>query len=1139
MLLDDLRHDAGADGAAAFADGEAQAVFHGDGRDQLNRELQVVARHHHFGALGQHHRAGHVRGAEVELRAVVGKERRVTATLFLGQDIGLGLELGVRLDRTGLAQHLAALDTFTVHTAQECADVVARFPTIQELAEHLDARAGGGLGVADAHDLDAVADVDHATLDPTGHNRATARDREHVFDRHQERLVHGACGRRDIAVNRFHQRADRVLADLRLGAVHRMQRRAAHDRNIVAGIVVGGQQLADLHLDQLEQLFVIHLIDLVHVDDHEGDAHLTTKQDVLARLRHRAVSRVHNQDRAIHLGGTGDHVLHIVGVAGAVDMRIVTRLGLIFHMRGRDRDPARLLFRRPVNLVIGPELAEILGDRRRQRRLAMVNVTNRADVHMRLVTCKLFLCHCSGSFLVRMRCAMAHPTGVVGWANCPPPLCVFLLDLFRDVVRNRLIMRELHGELGASRRHRAQRVDIAEHIGQRHVCIDRNRVAALLLTRNLPTPRRKIADDVAGIFLGRHDFDLHNRLEQLGTGLLETFAHAHPASNLERHDRRVHVVILAVDQRDLEVDHRKASERAAVHHRTDTLFDTRDIFLGHGTANDLAFKAEAFARFCRRDDQLDLGELTRTTRLFLVGVGMLDHMADGLTVSHLRRTDIGLNLELATQTVNQNVEMQFAHALHDRLTGFNIGLDAERGVFCRQTGQTRRHFLLVAFGLGFNRDLDNRIGEGHGFQNNRLGRIAERVTRGGLFQTGQSDNVACKRLFDLFAVDGMHHHHPANALFLALGRIEHRVTFFHLTRVNPGKGQRSHERVVHDLERECRERLCIISMARDVTGLGLVIRAKAHVRRNVERRRQEVDHGIQKRLHALVLEGRANQNGNKAERQRALADQRTQSCLIGLFAFEIPFHRVVVHFDGDFNQVGTPFVGHILEVVTDRLANPGRAQIFALPDPFFHLDQVDDAFELIFGTDRQSHRRGDSPGAVLDHLDAVEEVSADLVHLVDEHETRHLVAVSLTPHGFGLRLDTGVPVQKTDRAIENRQRTLDFNGKVDVAGGVDDVEAVLGIRRTLCARIFLTLPEGRGRGRSNGDTAFLLLLHPVHRCGAVVDFADFVGLAGVEQNALGGRGLARIDVGHDPEIPVTLEGIVACHDSNASEVYQR
>jgi hypothetical protein len=87
----------------------------------------------------------------------------------------------------------------------------------------------------DADDLDLVAHVDHATLDAAGHNRAAARDREHVLDRHQERLVHRTLRRRDPLVDRRHQRADRVLADLRVTPLHRRKRRALDDRDVVAG----------------------------------------------------------------------------------------------------------------------------------------------------------------------------------------------------------------------------------------------------------------------------------------------------------------------------------------------------------------------------------------------------------------------------------------------------------------------------------------------------------------------------------------------------------------------------------------------------------------------------------------------------------------------------------------------------------------------------------------------------------------------------------------------------------------------------------------------------------------------------------------------------------------------------------------
>ena len=114
---------------------------------------------------GSLQRAGHVGGAEVELRAVVVEERRVTPALFLLQHVDLGLELLVRRDRARLRQHLAALHVFALRAAQQRADVVARLPLVEQLAEHLDARDDRLLRVAEADDLDFLAHLDDAALD--------------------------------------------------------------------------------------------------------------------------------------------------------------------------------------------------------------------------------------------------------------------------------------------------------------------------------------------------------------------------------------------------------------------------------------------------------------------------------------------------------------------------------------------------------------------------------------------------------------------------------------------------------------------------------------------------------------------------------------------------------------------------------------------------------------------------------------------------------------------------------------------------------------------------------------------------------------------------------------------------------------
>src|SRR3954449_7957642 len=99
MSARDARDGAGADGAAALADGEALADLERDRGDQLDAHLDVVAGHDHLRPAGQGDRAGDVGGAQVELRPVAVVERGMAAALLLGQDVHLGLEGGVGLDR--------------------------------------------------------------------------------------------------------------------------------------------------------------------------------------------------------------------------------------------------------------------------------------------------------------------------------------------------------------------------------------------------------------------------------------------------------------------------------------------------------------------------------------------------------------------------------------------------------------------------------------------------------------------------------------------------------------------------------------------------------------------------------------------------------------------------------------------------------------------------------------------------------------------------------------------------------------------------------------------------------------------------------------------------------------------------------
>ena len=233
------------------------------------------------------------------------------------------------------------------------------------------------------------------------------------------------------------------------------------------------------------------------------------------------------------------------------------------------------------------------------------------------------------------------------------------------------------------------------------------------------------------------------------------------------------------------------------------------------------------------------------------------------------------------------------------------------------------------------------------------------------------------------------------------------------------------------------------------------------------------------------------------------------SASVIVFAAEVLLEQLVVCFADLFDELlavvpsplpacrpesRRPVVGaHRLVLVGDRL----------------HPDEVDDADELVFGADRQLDGDGIALKLGLDLRERFFEVGADAVHLVDEADARDAVLVGLTPHGFRLRLDAGDGIEHRAGAVEHAQRALDFDGEVDVAGRIDDVDAVIA-------------PVAGRRGRRDGDAALLFLLHPVHDGGAFVDLADLVRFSGVEEDPLGRGRLPGIDVGHDADVPVTF-----------------
>ena len=186
-----------------------------------------------------------------------------------------------------------------------------------------------------------------------------------------------------------------------------------------------------------------------------------------------------------------------------------------------------------------------------------------------------------------------------------------------------------------------------------------------------------------------------------------------------------------------------------------------------------------------------------------------------------------------------------------------------------------------------------------------------------------------------------------------------------------------------------------------------------------------------------------------------------------------------------------------------------RPQGFVRPNQNLVFDEINHTDEGVFFAEGELNRGGVSGEARTHRADTVIEVGAHAIHLVDESDARHVVAVRLAPDGFGLGLNAGDGVENGHRAIQHPQGALNLDGEVHVPGRVNDVDAMLLVE----AR-----PEAGGGGGSDGDAALALLLHPIHDGGAVVHLADFVADPGVEKDALGRSCLAGVDVRHDPDV---------------------
>lgn len=196
---------------AALTEREARTNLGGDVVNQLANHLDVVTRHNHLvrsvlSTFWPVKTSGHICGTNEELRAVVGHERRVATTFVLRQNlqsvlatgprstknmtyVDLSNKLRHRLDRANSGDNHATLQLLALDTAKESAEVVTSLTLVELLVEHLNAGNGRLEVGAETNNLALLALLRNTTLHTSRRDGTTARDREGVLNRQEERLL--------------------------------------------------------------------------------------------------------------------------------------------------------------------------------------------------------------------------------------------------------------------------------------------------------------------------------------------------------------------------------------------------------------------------------------------------------------------------------------------------------------------------------------------------------------------------------------------------------------------------------------------------------------------------------------------------------------------------------------------------------------------------------------------------------------------------------------------------------------------------------------------------------------------------------------------------------------------------------------
>ena len=612
--------------------------------------------------------------------------------------------------------------------------------------------------------------------------------------------------------------------------------------------------------------------------------------------------------------------------------------------------------------------------------------------------------------------------------------------------------------------------------------------------------------NVALELIGGRDVGLHEGLQHLTVGLLESLLEGHLSSQAESVIGGVSNVSRTVVDDHLDTNDLVAKERTLLARLLETLGASAEELLGNAAADDLLLKEVCLRVLVGLNPAGNTGIVSRTTRLALQEEVKLGSLANSFSVRDTGLSGHAVYLVLSAKTLDVDFEMEFSHTRNDGLLAFGVDVKSESRVLALEAVHGLTEVVGVTRLLGLDGERHDGLGNEHGRHGVREPTVGEGVTRSTVNTEDGADFAGADLVYVLQFV-GVHAHNSGDPDLLARSGVEEVTALLQLALVDSDVCELAVV-VLLELEGQSDKRQRVVRHKSD----GFLVLGCVETQvLNLTGVRQVVADGIEDGLDTLVAESGTHHHGGKLEADGGASDSSLDLGDGRLLLVQEHLGHFIIDI-GKLLDEDLPLLKcYVLELGGNLVGHPhlGASRSFEVDG--LHFDNVDDTLEVALGAHGDLNSSGGNLELGVDLLNGLPGIRTHAIHLVDKTDAGDVVPLHLTVDGDGLTLHRADGAEDHDGTVKDTKSTLDLNGEVNMAWGVDEINVEL-----LVLAILGLGPVAEGRGGLDGDTLLTLEIHGVHLGTDGILASDLVyrlDSARVEENSLSTCRFSAVDVG--------------------------